>query len=263
MKKSKIIVPAVALLALGMAASVTGTVAWFDANNSVSASQMSASVSSIRDLRISAGHSATPSWKTALSLPDDAAWVPHASNNGGLAAAVEGDVSGCTAVYGTGNTSSTGVSTSGISFVEPDLENNTVNAMTGAAGTAIKTDGTTNSPAYKASENYVQGSYDLLYQGGDASATANLSITVGSSQSKAIDAALMIGVIQDSKIFTYKLGSYSSGYAAVSGPSITLSKDTKKSVDVYLWYDGTDSNAKNANAELNTLTFVINYTLAA
>lgn len=34
MKKSKIIVPAVALLALGMAASVTGTVAWFTVNKS-------------------------------------------------------------------------------------------------------------------------------------------------------------------------------------------------------------------------------------
>ena len=40
MKKSKILVPAVALLALGMAASVTGTVAWFSANNVVNATGM-------------------------------------------------------------------------------------------------------------------------------------------------------------------------------------------------------------------------------
>ena len=40
MKKTKILVPAMAVLALGMAATVTGTVAWFSANNVVSADGM-------------------------------------------------------------------------------------------------------------------------------------------------------------------------------------------------------------------------------
>ena len=40
MKKTKILVPALAVLALGMAASVTGTVAWFAANNVVYANGM-------------------------------------------------------------------------------------------------------------------------------------------------------------------------------------------------------------------------------
>ena len=40
MKKTKILVPALAVLALGMAASVTGTVAWFAANNVVNANGM-------------------------------------------------------------------------------------------------------------------------------------------------------------------------------------------------------------------------------
>ncbi len=40
MKKTKILVPAMAVLALGMAAAVTGTVAWFSANNVVTANRM-------------------------------------------------------------------------------------------------------------------------------------------------------------------------------------------------------------------------------
>lgn len=40
MKKTKILVPAMAVLALGMAAAVTGTVAWFSANNVVTANNM-------------------------------------------------------------------------------------------------------------------------------------------------------------------------------------------------------------------------------
>ena len=40
MKKTKILVPAMSVLALGMAAAVTGTVAWFSANNVVTATGM-------------------------------------------------------------------------------------------------------------------------------------------------------------------------------------------------------------------------------
>ena len=40
MKKTKILIPAMSVLALGMAAAVTGTVAWFSANNVVSATGM-------------------------------------------------------------------------------------------------------------------------------------------------------------------------------------------------------------------------------
>ncbi len=40
MKKTKVLVPAMAVLALGMAAAVTGTVAWFSSNNVVTANRM-------------------------------------------------------------------------------------------------------------------------------------------------------------------------------------------------------------------------------
>ena len=52
MKKTKILVPALAVLALGMAASVTGTVAWFAANNVVNANGMSVRASTPSSLAI-------------------------------------------------------------------------------------------------------------------------------------------------------------------------------------------------------------------
>ncbi len=60
MKKTKILVPALAVLALGMAASVTGTVAWFAANNVVNANGMQIQSSTPSSLAIGeeivAGH---------------------------------------------------------------------------------------------------------------------------------------------------------------------------------------------------------------
>lgn len=262
MKKSKIIVPAVALLALGMAASVTGTVAWFTQNNSVRASQMIASVANAQDIRISvAGQN---SWKTSLESPTDA-WIVNTSNNGGLAAAIEGtDADFKTSkVYNAGAATS-GVATTGIQFIQPEAANE-INPASGAAATQIAVDNSANKGAgkYEASTNYVYGQYDLLYGGADATKTVPMVIHVGATSSADIDAALTIAVIQDEKIYTRQLGTWndSTKYSDVAGPDITLSNGVAKNVKVYIWYDGTHANAKNSNAKLNQLTFEVSYTL--
>ena len=54
MKKNKILVPALAILALGTAASVTGTVAWFSANGNVTVSGMAVHTSVSSNMLISA-----------------------------------------------------------------------------------------------------------------------------------------------------------------------------------------------------------------
>lgn len=55
MKKAKILVPALSVLALGMAASVTGTVAWFSANSVASVTGMSITTAVPTNLYIKAG----------------------------------------------------------------------------------------------------------------------------------------------------------------------------------------------------------------
>ena len=61
MKKTKIIVPAMALLALGTAASVTGTVAWFSLNTSVSLTGMTVHTQVSSNLMIANGAAGTTS----------------------------------------------------------------------------------------------------------------------------------------------------------------------------------------------------------
>lgn len=70
MKKSKILVPAVALLALSTAAATTGTVAWFTTNTHVEANSIAMKIQTAKDLRIADGHSPYE-WKTALVWQDN------------------------------------------------------------------------------------------------------------------------------------------------------------------------------------------------
>ena len=92
MKKTKIIVPALALLVLSTAASVSGTVAWFSANQTVTASGMSVKAKAQAGLVISntaAGtyNAAAESAKTACaelypaSTADLSTWLTSASTN--------------------------------------------------------------------------------------------------------------------------------------------------------------------------------------
>ena len=242
---------------------ISGTVAWFTQNNTVQASQMKVNVTNSQDIRISLA--GANSWKTALDSSTDA-WIEHASNGGGLAAAIEGtdeDLKTST-VYQSG-TAASGVATSGIQFIQPE-STNAINPATGAATTAIAVDGTTANKAagkYEVSSNYVYGQYDLLYGGAETSKTVPMVITVGSSNTAEIDAALVIAVIQDEKIYTRGLPTYNAGYADVAGPNIVLNNGVAKNVKVYIWYDGTHANAKNSNASFNELTFTVSYTLPA
>lgn len=70
MKKSKIIIPALALLAMSSAATVTGTVAWFSMNSTVNATGMQIACSAPTSLLISTV-SATSTFRSSASLEND------------------------------------------------------------------------------------------------------------------------------------------------------------------------------------------------
>lgn len=68
MKKTKIIIPALGMLLLSTAASVTGTVAWFSMNRTVTAEGLQVRVSTASDLYIYNGSYSTDAWGSAPSL---------------------------------------------------------------------------------------------------------------------------------------------------------------------------------------------------
>lgn len=75
MKKTKVIIPALGILLLSTAASVTGTVAWFSMNNSVSATGMKVQAKAENGIVIAQTNSTSDAdWKeTAAALYDGAA----------------------------------------------------------------------------------------------------------------------------------------------------------------------------------------------
>ncbi|MDY5669889.1 MAG: hypothetical protein SPF87_05590, partial [Bacilli bacterium] len=132
MKKSKILVPAVALLALSTAAATTGTVAWFTTNNSVSAATMTAHVNDLKDLRISVTSADT--WKVALSDPTDA-WIDM-KTGGGLSVAYTGELTSPTKAFTVANAPEV-ADTTALNFAKPS-EKNAINPVWGEANTAFE-----------------------------------------------------------------------------------------------------------------------------
>ena len=253
MKKSKILVPAVALLALSTAAATTGTVAWFTTNNSVSAATMTAHVNDLKDLRISV--TSSDSWKVALTSPTDA-WIDK-TTSGGLSVAYTGELTSPTDVFTAANAPKEAEATA-LNFAKP-AERNTIDPVTGAANTAFEANKDM-STAYVASSEYTHGAYKLLYAGAKDSEIVTTTVTIGSTTSKNIDSTLVVAVlVNQANVYTYKLPAYSSGYAAITGPEITLTKSQSKRVDVYIWYDGTNGQAKNENAVNNPLSFSLSH----
>ncbi len=101
MKKSKIIVPALGILVLSTAAAVTGTVAWFTSNNTLSVTGMHAKVDAENGIVVS--NEAKSTWATSAvaqhsganesflltSTADLASWYHNKSNDANNHAAAE------------------------------------------------------------------------------------------------------------------------------------------------------------------------------
>ena len=66
-------------------------------------------------------------------------------------------------------------------------------------------------------------------------------------------------LVNQTKVYTYKLPTYTTNYAPITGPEITLAKSAAQRVDVYIWYDGTNGLAKNENAVNNPLNFSVSH----
>ena len=81
MKKTKIIVPAMGLLILGTAASVTGTVAWFSMNNSVNVTGMNVRTTVGSNILISATNSES-AYASGLNQPVSGVLEPVSTVNG-------------------------------------------------------------------------------------------------------------------------------------------------------------------------------------
>ena len=253
MKKSKILVPAVALLALSTAAATTGTVAWFTTNTTVTANYLTAAIKSSQDLRISDTFSPYR-WTTSL------AWS-KVKNGLVPVTPVAGTLAETSAVL----TDKTGVGvalTTDPIFLTPNLENNAVNADSGAATSAVAVGN--NSTNY----NVVS---PLKYEGSKLSGeTVILTETVKGTVTftgggRDIDKALRLGVyeVTDKKFVVYKVATTVQETYTVTLNDITLKSGEPKDYKVFIYYEGTDAACTNANAVTNPLKAAFSFTLAS
>ncbi len=259
MKKSKIIVPAVALLALGMAASVTGTVAWFTTNRSVSAATLSVAIAGSQDLRISDSLAPSYSWTNELTWSKaDVNMVPSTPVAGTLAAT--------TALFADANNAACSADPT---FIRPNASN-VVSADNGTAATAAIVGDNSAKYELAGERGYLVEDYALKYEGskkvGDEVVTqetvhGKINITAGAG--KNIDLALRVGIynVTTSKITVYNVGD-SVGTSYVVRPSdLTLESGVAQDLKMFVWYEGTDARCKNANAITNTLNITVAWSL--
>lgn len=255
MKKSKILVPAVALLALSTAAATTGTVAWFTTNTHVEANSLSMSIQSAKDLRIANGHGDTYTWETKLTWEDKIASAAPCT-------AIDGSVSDVKALIGS-VTEHTMTST--VNFVVPKIGVGANTILADGKAEHKLTAGEDNSTYWEsatAGTNYLAKPYSLLYAGTEATATINGSLKVTANAEAVIDKAFRIGYLVDNVFTAYTLSTYSEKVYTVALPTLTLTNNTPKALDIYVWYDGEDGKCINANAIVNTLGVSVLYDVA-
>lgn len=262
MKKTRILVPALAILALGTAASVTGTVAWFTENREVSAHTMYAAVTANQDLRISDNIS-TYSWGSEI------AWdaVSHTNQTMSPVTAIAGSLTATTASLANAENASL---TADPAFIVPK-GSNTINADTGAATTAVAASagGSDNSAAYEgaAATAYMTEDFALKYEGstGQGVLTANVygKVTITCAAGENIDLALRVGIynVTDSKFTAYNLGDTAAAGYTIALETLVYTNASPKNFKVYVWYEGTDLRCKNANAVNHPLQVKFDFSL--
>lgn len=251
MKKTKVLIPALGILALGMAASVTGTVAWFTSNPTVKGSQITVSVQETSDLRIAKGHDGLGGWVTEF-------------NNWNISETL----SPVSCIDATSNLQTTSklMSSAGTydianseQFVVP-LGTNIIKEN-GEATTPISATGN-NSAAYELSTQFVQAPYSLIYRGTEEHVTVYYKVIIKVDAQKDIDEAARIAIKSGSEFKVSTLGTYDSTNKryTLTG-DVELDNNSAVNYDLFAWYEGTDPKCINQYAVSNSLLISVAYSL--
>ena len=297
MKKTKIIIPALGLLVLSTAASVSGTVAWFSVNSSVSATGMKVLAKAEAGLLISADKSNT-SWADtdASDYGTAVALVPTSTNN--LSTwyhAVSSSVN---------NHAHNGAySTLGTTSGENVIVVKQANLATTTNAEAYVTYADSNSDdAYAAANDtayYLRNRFWLKSSGDQITVTGTSNYLViskitlsGLDETANLDASLRIGVLIGSSVkiiapFADATASYTvagtTATTAILGtlgtngnynPDVNtgfastipaMTTDSPLAVDIFLWFEGEDENCKSINlaAEMDELEVAVEFSLTS
>ena len=258
MKKTKIIVPALGLLLLSTAASVTGTVAWFSANATVTASQLSVKAKVDANLFIEDG------------IKSDVAAVTHTS------ATLTGTGVAVSQVNPVDFDSTSGLiaRVPDTYSVNPDVEEaGTASTWTTVAHLSSGSSGAVAGVGDYLPQNYFAYGYVTIVRKQSTAANFNLSaqadVTFGAASE--LNQAFRIGILVDNGTF-YESADFAADTANVAttltvklnnGGAVASSlADNQIHVALLLaWFEGADSDCYTNNAvDLSTNTISWSFT---
>ena len=248
MKKTKVIIPALGLLLLSTAASVTGTVAWFAANTSVTANGMSITATTDSTFLLISKSSDLSAKATTVSL-----------------AAPSGEVLPTNWVNNTGYKWVSAVGTDTTTAAKNGDYANLTIAEASNFGSVTAT----------GKKYYVYDSVWVgLADGSSIPSTQNLkcnvSFTAGTASN--LNKCLTVGIDAENNMGTsadfderYLMGAADS--ATVNGSSSLIAgsslSTTAKEIKIYAFFNGDDANCTTANAiSLDAITINLTFTLA-
>ena len=244
MKKTKIIIPALGLLLLSTAASVSGTVAWFAMNNSVTATGMSISAKS-NSVYLMIGaideNLATIQAKTGASAETTALSVTAEQ----------------AAVYPSAHESFTAT-------VTPDLPASwyTASGVSQVAAGYVMKEGSKQSLTTSNFASYViKRSVNLtVAAGSNATGAVTVSLTkTAPGSGKVNDAVSAVVVCGTTYLEFNEAGSWANASTLVS----SVASDSLTQVDFYIYYDGNNDSVYTDNAaNLDGAEFTFTFTAA-
>ena len=286
MKKTKVIIPALGILLLSTAASVTGTVAWFTAANDVDVSGMQFTAQSEQAIVVSnegktswvnsgvtASHNGAGKTFLTTSTKDFTTWYHAYSNDANNGQATVDRVT----LAVTKPTAGTGDANTGLGVV------------TGATKADSSADDSFNNQnVYLLNRFYVQSATQVALSAQDLY-VKNLSVTSDSALvNAALDASIRVGFVFSDTNFIFapvegataqynvngsstnydvkaitdtSAGEVISGAAGISIPAYTANGANALPIDVYIWFEGEDANNKSANVLGSMDTLKINFKL--
>lgn len=270
MKKTKILVPAMAVLALGMAAAVTGTVAWYSSTNIVYANGLSVKSKTAQSLQIaltSGGTWGTTVDHTALMNADVNPAYCLSAESGATLTAEPAFVSLDTSKVdnpGTGEGQDAWyVNAAGKVCLF------STNAVISPAAAAQDNPWVDETPNAGGQMTNVQTDTDWLkLDTTDNTAHENVKATVTLARTavKNIDKAMVFGFYN----YQSKKWEFSKPFAEGEALNATINSLTQFEVTptptqygFYMWYDGEDAVTINQNAIANPITATITYSIVS
>ncbi len=248
MKKTRKLIPAIAMLATSATMLATSSFAWFSMNNSVTATGMSVTATAPSSLLISTT-SATAGFGSTVTLENFNRSAPSAGFSPAAYAIADDATSGAkpSAWYE--------LTSAGAALVnETGAFNNSINKIDdgseSSAFSQAETSATGGTAMYQPSNSYYTDTVWLKMEG-DEDKDIKATVTVDSSVASEgiVDAMHVLFVVSDEVVADLDLGSATNGSLETTEKIVSLAKNATgggTQVDIYYYLSGNDTDCKNS-----------------